>query len=177
VRAFDRNARHSTDPRPIPIELTLEDRHHVQEPAPNGTKTGDEVCSSPEEDAETEGAGEEVQEKVTHAQPRMGLGRQRQERGTTRKWTRSEAHGARHRCFPSRRWYPRCERAVLRWGELGGDVMPEYDFECAGCGKKFTKQQTYEEHDRHKRLKCPKCGSQRTRRVIGSVFAKTSKKS
>ena len=55
--------------------------------------------------------------------------------------------------------------------------MPDYDFECAACGKKFTKQQTYEEHDRRKRLKCPKCGSQRTRRVIGSVFAKTSKKS
>ena len=62
-------------------------------------------------------------------------------------------------------------------GELGGEVMPDYDFECAACGKKFTKQQTYEEHDRAKRVKCPKCGSQRTRRVIGSVFAKTSKKS
>jgi putative FmdB family regulatory protein len=55
--------------------------------------------------------------------------------------------------------------------------MPDYDFECVGCGKKFTKQQTYEEHDRQKRVKCPKCGSQRTRRVIGAVFAKTSKKS
>ena len=82
-----------------------------------------------------------------------------------------------HHCFPRRQWYPRWERAVLRWGELGGDVMPDYDFECVGCGKKFTKQQTYEEHDRQKRLKCPKCGSQRTRRVIGAVFAKTSKKS
>jgi putative FmdB family regulatory protein len=55
--------------------------------------------------------------------------------------------------------------------------MPDYDFECVACRKKFTKQQTYEEHDRHKRVKCPKCGSQRTRRAIGSVFAKTSKKS
>ena len=30
MRAFDRDARHSTDPRPTPIELTQEDRHCIE---------------------------------------------------------------------------------------------------------------------------------------------------
>ena len=54
--------------------------------------------------------------------------------------------------------------------------MPDYDFRCTECRKRFTETQTFEEHD-HKRVKCPKCGSQKVERVIGAVFAKTSKKS
>ena len=54
--------------------------------------------------------------------------------------------------------------------------MPDYDFKCTECRKRFTETQTFEEHDR-KRVKCPKCGSQKVERVIGAVFAKTSKKS
>jgi len=55
--------------------------------------------------------------------------------------------------------------------------MPYYEFECTHCGEKFTRKQTFEEHDEAKRVKCPKCGTQKVNLVIGSVFAKTSKKS
>ena len=55
--------------------------------------------------------------------------------------------------------------------------MPDYDFKCAACRKTFTQSQTFEEHDQHKPVKCPKCGSEKVERVIGEVFAKTSKKS
>ena len=41
----------------------------------------------------------------------------------------------------------------------------------------FREAITFEEHDRDKRVKCPKCGSEKVERVIGEVFAKTSKKS
>jgi putative FmdB family regulatory protein len=54
--------------------------------------------------------------------------------------------------------------------------MPYYDYKCTECGKKFTVKQTFEEHGR-KRVKCPKCSSQKAERVIGTVMAKTSKKS
>jgi len=54
--------------------------------------------------------------------------------------------------------------------------MPSYDFKCMACRKRFTETQTFEEHDR-KRVKCPKCGSGKVERVIGAIFAKTSKKS
>ena len=55
--------------------------------------------------------------------------------------------------------------------------MPYYEFECAQCGRKFNEKQSFEEHDQGKRVKCPKCRSQKVKPVIGSVFAKTSKKS
>jgi putative FmdB family regulatory protein len=54
--------------------------------------------------------------------------------------------------------------------------MPYYDYRCSQCRKKFSEKQTFEEHER-KRVKCPKCGSQKVERVLGEVFAKTSKKS
>ena len=55
--------------------------------------------------------------------------------------------------------------------------MPAYDFKCTECRKKFTENHTFEEHDRGKRVKCPKCGSEKVEHVIGAIFAKTSKKS
>lgn len=62
--------------------------------------------------------------------------------------------------------------------------MAHYDYRCAECGKKFEAVQTFEEHDRredherHKRLTCPKCGSRRVEQRIGSpAFAITTKKS
>ena len=55
--------------------------------------------------------------------------------------------------------------------------MPDYDYQCTECRRKFTEHQTFEEHDRSKRVKCPKCGSTKTERVMTAVFAKTSKKS
>ncbi len=55
--------------------------------------------------------------------------------------------------------------------------MPNYEFQCETCKETFTEKQTFEEHDQHKKLKCPKCGSTSVRQVISSTFAKTAKKS
>jgi putative FmdB family regulatory protein len=55
--------------------------------------------------------------------------------------------------------------------------MPTYDFKCEKCKKTFTEKQTFEQHDHHKKVKCPKCGSTSVRQVISSTFAKTAKKS
>jgi len=55
--------------------------------------------------------------------------------------------------------------------------MPYYEFKCSQCGEKFSEKQSFEEHDQGKRVKCPKCRSQKVERVISSVLAKTSKKS
>jgi putative FmdB family regulatory protein len=55
--------------------------------------------------------------------------------------------------------------------------MPTYQFKCTQCGKTFVQTQTFEEHDRSKRVKCPKCGTTKVTQVIGSPFVKTSKKS
>ena len=49
--------------------------------------------------------------------------------------------------------------------------MPYYDYKCTQCGRKFAVKQTFEEHGRQ-RVKCRK-----VERVIGTVMAKTSKKS
>lgn len=54
--------------------------------------------------------------------------------------------------------------------------MPYYEYKCRECGKKFSVKETFEEHG-HKRVRCPKCESQKAERVIGAVFAKTAKKS
>ncbi len=55
--------------------------------------------------------------------------------------------------------------------------MPYYEFECLQCGEEFSEKQSFDEHDQGKRVKCPRCGSQKAKRVIGPVLAKTSKKS
>lgn len=54
--------------------------------------------------------------------------------------------------------------------------MPYYEYKCRQCGKTFTVKETFAEHG-HKRVKCPKCESQKAERVLCEVFAKTSKKS
>jgi len=38
--------------------------------------------------------------------------------------------------------------------------MPNYDYRCTECRKKFTVQESFEEHERHTRVKCPKCGNE-----------------
>lgn len=62
--------------------------------------------------------------------------------------------------------------------------MAHYDYRCAECGKKFEAVQTFAEHDRredhehHRKLVCPKCGSRKVEQVVGSpAFAITTKKS
>ena len=54
--------------------------------------------------------------------------------------------------------------------------MPTYDFRCGGCRKKFSLAMSISERER-KRIKCPKCGSQRVEAVFSSFVAKTSRKS
>ncbi len=54
--------------------------------------------------------------------------------------------------------------------------MPYYEFECMKCGEKFQEKQTFNEHDRHPSVKCPKCHA-KARQLVSVAFAKTSKKS
>lgn len=55
--------------------------------------------------------------------------------------------------------------------------MPFYDYECRQCGSTFTKQESFEEHDRRRSLKCPDCGSRKTRQLVPAAHVQTSKKS
>lgn len=55
--------------------------------------------------------------------------------------------------------------------------MPYYDFECTECGETFTQKQSYEEHDHHPEIKCPKCGSTKVKQLMCAAYTKTSKKS
>ena len=59
MRAFDRDAGHSTRPCPAPVELD-QGVSHVQKTTPDTTETGHEVRPSPEEDAEAESPGQET---------------------------------------------------------------------------------------------------------------------
>lgn len=55
--------------------------------------------------------------------------------------------------------------------------MPYYEYECRNCGKSFTDKQSFEEHDQHKKMKCPKCGSEKVEQLVGSFSIKTPRKS
>jgi putative FmdB family regulatory protein len=55
--------------------------------------------------------------------------------------------------------------------------MASYEFECQNCQKKFTVQQTFAEHDRLPKPKCPACGSADAEQLVGTVHVKTDKKS
>lgn len=55
--------------------------------------------------------------------------------------------------------------------------MPSYDYECLRCGHTFTRQETYEEHDRRRNVKCQECGSRRTRQLVPVAHVQTSRKS
>jgi putative FmdB family regulatory protein len=62
--------------------------------------------------------------------------------------------------------------------------MPSYEYGCTQCGRKFEAMQTFEEHDRredhdrHRPLKCPHCGSRKVEPLVASsVFVITAKKS
>jgi putative FmdB family regulatory protein len=54
--------------------------------------------------------------------------------------------------------------------------MPQYEYLCNGCGKKFSLIQTIEEHDKGK-VKCPKCGGTKVEQQWAAFYATTSKKS
>lgn len=62
--------------------------------------------------------------------------------------------------------------------------MAYYDYQCRECGKSFEAVQSFAEHDRGqdhergKRLACPKCGSKKVeQRIASPPFAITAKKS
>jgi putative FmdB family regulatory protein len=54
--------------------------------------------------------------------------------------------------------------------------MPEYDYKCTACRKKFSVTLSFQDHERRK-VKCPKCGGRRVEQQIVAFLAKTSKKS
>ena len=69
--------------------------------------------------------------------------------------------------LPYRQGFPnRSERAI-----------PDYEFECSKCSKIFTDHETFAEHDKHPKVKCPACGSTEVHPVMSPVGVKTAKKS
>ncbi len=54
--------------------------------------------------------------------------------------------------------------------------MPNYEFQCQKCNKRFSMALTVKERE-ERRYKCPKCGSRKSQPVFGHFYAKTSKKS
>ena len=53
--------------------------------------------------------------------------------------------------------------------------MPLYEYECHGCGNRFTETLPISEAERRK-VRCPKCGGEQTDQVIGAAFVATSRK-
>lgn len=54
--------------------------------------------------------------------------------------------------------------------------MPEYDYQCESCGKKFAVYLSISELNTMPTVKCPDCQSDKVRKLITGFFAKTSKK-
>jgi len=54
--------------------------------------------------------------------------------------------------------------------------MPQYEYLCTACNKKFNVTQTIADHDKGK-TKCPKCGSSKLEQQWAAFVATTSKKS
>ena len=54
--------------------------------------------------------------------------------------------------------------------------MPNYDYRCSECNKKFTLTLSIADHDARK-AKCPKCGGKKLEQLITAFQAKTSRKS
>ncbi len=54
--------------------------------------------------------------------------------------------------------------------------MSTYEFHCKHCGHVFDKDMSIAEHEKHKRVKCPKCQSTRGEQVPTAFQTVTSKK-
>jgi len=54
--------------------------------------------------------------------------------------------------------------------------MPTYEFLCTKCQKEFSVTMTMREREK-KKPACPGCGSTELETLMGSFFAKTSRKS
>ena len=55
--------------------------------------------------------------------------------------------------------------------------MAQYEYQCGKCSHKFTVEESFAEHDKHKAVKCPKCGSTNVQQQYSDVHVKTSHKS
>jgi len=55
--------------------------------------------------------------------------------------------------------------------------MPVYEFRCKACSEVFDEKETFQEHDEHREVKCPRCGSTEVEQVITPMGVKTSRKS
>jgi putative FmdB family regulatory protein len=53
--------------------------------------------------------------------------------------------------------------------------MPNYEFKCENCKKRFTLTLSISEHEK-KKMVCPKCKSRKVKQQISSFQAVTSKK-
>jgi putative FmdB family regulatory protein len=56
------------------------------------------------------------------------------------------------------------------------DEMPNYEYRCPSCKKKFTLILSMREHEA-KKGKCPKCGGKKVEQLISQFMARTSRKS
>jgi putative FmdB family regulatory protein len=65
-------------------------------------------------------------------------------------------------------------QAIIRGADE--DAMPQYEYLCKSCEKKFSTILTVTEHDKSK-VKCPKCGGTKVEQQWVAFFATTSKKS
>ena len=54
--------------------------------------------------------------------------------------------------------------------------MPQYLYQCSGCGKTFSIVMTVAEHEKAK-VRCPKCDSTKVEQQWAAFYATTSKKS
>jgi putative FmdB family regulatory protein len=54
--------------------------------------------------------------------------------------------------------------------------MPEYEFQCSACKKKFSKTLMLAEYEKGK-IACPKCGSRRVNQRVTTFYAVTTRKS
>ena len=55
--------------------------------------------------------------------------------------------------------------------------MPAYEYKCEKCQAIFLNIETYVEHDKHEKVECPKCGSERVRQLITAPHVQTVRKS
>ena len=69
-------------------------------------------------------------------------------------------------------------RLTRQWAlwRMEGARMPSYEFQCKKCNKPFSVTLTIKEREAG-RIACPTCGSKDAEPLLGSFFAKTSKKS
>lgn len=55
--------------------------------------------------------------------------------------------------------------------------MPLYEYRCKDCDKAFQVVESLPEHEKHRKVRCPSCSSDRVERVWSPVFVETAKKS